>query len=854
MRSVAWMSLLLLPLFALIGTLLLRGPRPNDPVYRQTLDSLHQIALQQAALDRDVLRAHDGLLQDYDPLVDEIDSLRAAALQLQQQATAYGWNPPAVSELAAQIDAEEAAVEQFKTDNALLQNSLAYVDLASASLGGSSADPEVALMVGRLANDLLHLIRSPTGEIERSVSIRLADMQALLASRDNPAELKAMIERLESHARLLSITIPGVDADLRQIAAESTSASWTRLSQAADSRHAMEERRATRFQAAILVTTALLLVVLVRLALLLRSALRKQRQRTSLERAITKVSMDLVGRYAPDTEGGMHEAVEALGKAFDADRAFLALKDNPLTNWAWSADGAVADEGRLQKAFELVAASSAPETDLIRVPATARLQPGLLRDLLTASGLVACCGAVLRHQGHPFGLFLLGRTRPHPDWPAEDGPLRMAAEVVGNAARRRIEQCERADLEARQMRASRLEALGTFASGIAHNFNNVIGAVLGYAEMAAEGLPAEATAARYVHEIHQAGERAQDLVARILEFGTRGRSNREILRLDELLAETASMLRVSLPQAADLVVGPGGADGYVVAEPAQLQQAIVNLVRNAVEASGPGKRVTVRTSCERVTIPRRLSHGTAAPGRYVRIAVVDTGIGMDTATLEQIFRPFFTTRPAGTGLGLATVREIVQDQGGVLDVRSRPGHGSAFEVWLSAADPSGEAGLIPAPGDGQSILVLAATAEEVLRDEEMLAALSYEPIGFTSTDAALAAVAGGPGRFDAFLLGAGPARQSGGALLAAVARLAPSSPILLTASAPSELEAVQRDRDYAMLPPDAIAAILLRPLRSPSLAAALARGLQRRGASGPHNAAAGGRTTRQNTYLGPTSA
>lgn len=819
MRSVVRIALLLLLLFAVIATLLLRGPRPNDLAYRQTLDSLHQIALQQAALDRDVLRAHDGLLRDYDPLVGEIGALREAALALEQQAVTYGWSRAGVAELAAQIDREEAAVEQFKSDNALLQNSLAYVDLASASLGGNAADPEVALMVGRLANDLLHLIRSPTGEMEQSVRIRLAGMQALLTSRDNPAELKAAVEMLESHARLLSSAIPEVNADLQRISAESTSESWTRLSLAADTRHSAEERSATRFQAAILLTTALLLIVLARLAMLLRAAVRKQRQRSSLERAIAKVSVDLVGRYAPDAEGCLGDAVEALGRAFGADRAVLALRDAPATCWHWSANGREADESLTERISELVGASSSPDTDLIRMPATAALPPGPLRDALAASGTVACFGAVLRREGRPIGLFLLGRMRPHRQWAADDGPLRMAVEIIGNAARRRIEQRERAELADRQVRARRLEALGTFASGIAHNFNNVIGAVLGYAEMAADGLPPDTAAARYVQEIHHAGERAQALVGRILEFGTRGRSNREMLSLDRLLAETTSMLRASLASTTGLAVEPGEPGGYVFAEPAQLQQAIVNLVRNAVEASGPGERVVLRTSLERVTMPRRLSHGSAAPGRYVRIAVVDTGVGMNAAMLEQIFQPFFTTRPAGTGLGLATVREIVQDQGGVLDVRSRPGHGSAFEIWLPASDPPREPDGAPTAGGGETILVLAADPAEVLREEEMLAALSYEPIGFSSPASALSAISGAPSRFDAFLLGAEWARQGDWALFGALARVAPSSPILLTVGAASEKES---------LPLHGVAAVLLRPLRSSSLSAALARCLRQR--------------------------
>ena len=342
---------------------------------------------------------------------------------------------------------------------------------------------------------------------------------------------------------------------------------------------------------------------------------------------------------------------------------------------------------------------------------------------------------------------------------------------------------------------------------------------MGYAEMASDGLPQNAPAARYVQEIHRAGARAQDLVARILEFGTRGRSGREVVRVDTLLAETASMLRASLPQAAVLVVAPGAHDGYVVAEPAQLQQAIVNLVRNAVEASQPGEGVTLVTSCEDVLAARHLSHGTVGLGPHLRIAVIDTGIGMDSATLEQIFRPFFTTRPAGTGLGLATVREIVQDQAGVLDVRSQPGRGSTFEIWLPAAELPGAPEPKPTPGNGQTILVLADDPASVLQDEEILAALGYEPIGFTNSASALAAISAEPTRFDAVLVSAGVARNANWRLLSLLAQSAPSTPIIVATSGSEELR---------LLPREHVAAALLRPLRSASLSAALAGCLQQR--------------------------
>ena len=144
-----------------------------------------------------------------------------------------------------------------------------------------------------------------------------------------------------------------------------------------------------------------------------------------------------------------------------------------------------------------------------------------------------------------------------------------------------------------------------------------------------------------------------------------------------------------------------------------------------------------------LTGARSLSHGELQPGRYVRLAVSDTGRGMDEATLARIFEPFFTTRSAGNGLGLATVREIVREHGGAMNVRSTPGEGSRFEVWLPGLATAGaalqlDAAAVPL-GRGETMLMVANDSARLLRDEEMLAALGYEPVGFTDAD-------GGAGR------------------------------------------------------------------------------------------------------------
>ncbi len=154
-----------------------------------------------------------------------------------------------------------------------------------------------------------------------------------------------------------------------------------------------------------------------------------------------------------------------------------------------------------------------------------------------------------------------------------------------------------------------------------------------------------------------------------------------------------------------------------------------------------------------------LSHGELSPGLYVRVAVNDTGQGFDDQVARQLFEPFFTTRSGGTGLGLATVREIVADHEGALNVRSVVGEGSCFEAWLPAA-PDGEAspiapeGALPL-GHGETVLVIVNDRARLLGAEEMLAALGYEPVGFERPEEALAACRAEPARFDAVVIAGG---------------------------------------------------------------------------------------------------
>jgi CheY-like chemotaxis protein len=181
------------------------------------------------------------------------------------------------------------------------------------------------------------------------------------------------------------------------------------------------------------------------------------------------------------------------------------------------------------------------------------------------------------------------------------------------------------------------------------------------------------------------------------------------------------------------------------------------------------------------------------PGRYVRLAVSDFGGGMDEATLSRIFEPFFTTRVTGSGLGLATVREIVREHGGAMNVQSAPQGGSRFEAWLPCASATTSTSAEALPmlpfGHGETVLVVDEAREQLLKDEEILAAIGYEPVGFARADDALTACRETPERFDVLVVGN---LDRAASMLDFAARLhaaAPGIPILLARASVLDTEA-----------------------------------------------------------------
>jgi signal transduction histidine kinase len=232
------------------------------------------------------------------------------------------------------------------------------------------------------------------------------------------------------------------------------------------------------------------------------------------------------------------------------------------------------------------------------------------------------------------------------------------------------------------------EALGVLATGVAHAFNNILTGVLGYTELAARDLEPESLARDFLDEVTRAARRGAELTAQLLLHAGKGRFTLKEVNLSTVVQDMARQLLAAVPSKAVLRFESPGACPLIMGDIEMLRQLLSQLVTNAGEAlGGRSGKITVRTTVREVAgsgTPTLLGDAVVPAGRYVSLAVIDTGSGMNQATLARIFEPFFTTRFIGRGLGLSAVRGIVQGHRGFIQLESKPGKGSTFEVLFPA--------------------------------------------------------------------------------------------------------------------------------------------------------------------------
>jgi CheY-like chemotaxis protein len=371
----------------------------------------------------------------------------------------------------------------------------------------------------------------------------------------------------------------------------------------------------------------------------------------------------------------------------------------------------------------------------------------------------------------------------------------------------------------------RMEALGTLAGGIAHDFNNILGAILGYGELAHQ-LAAQGTAMRrYLDNVMLAAGRAQMLVDRILAFSRCGMDERVPVNVQLVVEQTLELLAASVPGRILVEQRLEAADAAVIGDATRLHQVVMNLCTNAVQAMERGGTLSVVLERIQLTEARTLSRGSLAPSLYVRLVVGDTGNGIPPGMIERIFDPFFTTKPVGegTGLGLSLVHGIVSDLGGCINVMTKVGEGTRFEIWLPVSGTAGR----PAPeeqhtlprGSGETVLIVDDDRTLITLTEEIVAQLGYESVGFASSIEALRTFQAQPQRFEVVLSDETMPELNGTGLAHEIRRVRPEIPIILM----SGYRGVQFTTRAAS---NGANEVLGKPVRCRELAEALARALR----------------------------
>jgi signal transduction histidine kinase len=798
----------------LLTWLLLNGLNLNSARHDRELQTLDEFSRLERAMHREVLTARAGLSKNYDALARTTDAYAQSLDRLREAAGSDSEVRAAIEVLAIRARRQQDLIEKFKSRNALLRNSFAYFGIFSARLAASDNRAVVAAAT-TLSAAMLHLTLDTSPAAAHEVKDRLEQLANLQSLPDDANSIQAAL----AHGGILHDLLPSTDAVLKALIAESSIPAQDVVHSLIMKRQLAARAKARQYRILLYAASLMLLAALVYLGLQLRARAIALRRRAAFEHVIAGISTRFINSQHYEIAEHVASALEKLAGCVGADRAYFVLAGESKQIYRWSRQGAEFPPGWPERAMHL--ASRFERGGIIHVPRVRPTHPDDAMTLLLDAGVQGwlCIPGTCRREAPAilgFDALRAGALIPS----TEVTLFRMAFDAISQAVGRVVLEREKERLEANLQQARRMETIGTFSSGIAHNFNNIVGAILGHTEMADALVRSGAQPAANLTEIRRAGERARELVDQILTFGRRGEGRRERVDVSALVAETNRLLAASLPSHVGISVGETSEAAVVSGEPAQLQQVILNVCNNAAQAMDMPGVIEIRIEVREVTELLRVGRIDIGPGRFVIISISDPGRGMDEATLGRIFEPFFTTRPDGNGLGLATVREIVEEHDGTVAVQSTPKVGTRFDIWLPSVLSDEPISVQHFPGvvgrgAGETVLVLGTERERLLRYEEILAALGYEPVGFTEVADAARAYAV-QARFDAALVSHQRGADSALDFATALHDIAPDLPIILVT--PSA-----RDLDAPRLAASGISEVVHHPLTSAELAGALSR-------------------------------
>lgn len=342
---------------------------------------------------------------------------------------------------------------------------------------------------------------------------------------------------------------------------------------------------------------------------------------------------------------------------------------------------------------------------------------------------------------------------------------------------------KRLQLENQLRQAQKMESIGTLAGGIAHDFNNILGVILGFSEVTLASLNEKDQNFEAMQNIQDAANRAKDLVRQILTFSRQAEAKIGPVRIEPLVSEAARFLRSSIPKHIDIQQEIDQIQETVMADPVQIQQVIINLCTNAAHAMrDKGGLLEIRLQA--INSQTEVANAPLKEGRYAKLTVSDDGKGMDEATLERIFEPYFTTKSQdeGTGLGLAVVHGIIKSHGGEISVYSSEGEGTTFRVYLPLSEqyvqPS-KATILSASEGTETIMVIDDEHSLMEAERQLLEILGYRVDGFTNPMEALERLRTAPEIYDLIITDQSMPEMTGADLASQARSIRPDLPVIL---------------------------------------------------------------------------
>jgi CheY-like chemotaxis protein len=330
-----------------------------------------------------------------------------------------------------------------------------------------------------------------------------------------------------------------------------------------------------------------------------------------------------------------------------------------------------------------------------------------------------------------------------------------------------------------------MEAIGTLAGGIAHDFNNILGAIIGYAEMALYDTREDTMEHYNIEQVLKAGHRAKDLVKQILAFSRKSEQDKTVISSALIIKEVLKLLRASLPTTIEIKQNIQSNVDPIFADPTQIHQVIMNLCTNSGHAmSDTGGILQISLNNFELTAQGTSQYPELNPGPYVKLSISDTGHGMDAATLNRIFDPYFTTKEQdkGTGMGLAVVHGIVKGHGGGIHVQSAPGEGTCFDILFPIMGQqviSETEELKTLPTGSEHILLV--DDEDILIDlgTNMLKKLGYQVEALTQPVNALEIFRAEPNKFDLVISDMTMPNMTGDILATELMKIRPDIPVII---------------------------------------------------------------------------